>query len=63
MGDEFLMVKDRGRIIMRNMRSIANDLKKDFEFADRTEKAWQERDKGRFETKTKNNFLKELKTC
>ena len=45
------------------MRSIANDLKKDFEFADRTEKAWQERDKGRFETKTKNNFLKELKTC
>ena len=62
-GDEFLMVKDEGRFILKSMKSLATKLKEDLIFAERVEKAWQEYDKGKFETKTKDEFLKELRAC
>ena len=62
-GDEFLMVKDEGRIILKSMKSLASKLKEDLLFAEKVEKAWQEHDKGKFEKKSKDDFLKELKAC
>ena len=62
-GDEFLMIKDNGRIILKNMKNLASDLKNDFVFAEKVEKAWQGYDKGKFENKPKDDFLKELKAC
>lgn len=62
-GDEFLIVKDNGRLIMKNMKTLAQKFKKDLTFAGRVEKAWQEYDNGKFKTKAKNDFLKELKAC
>ena len=62
-GDEFLIVRDEGRIVMKNMKDLANDLKEDMAFATRVEKAWQDYDKGKFVRKTKDDFLKELKLC
>jgi AbrB family looped-hinge helix DNA binding protein len=62
-GDEFLMVKDDERIILKSMSSLASDLKDDLIFAERVDKAWQDYDKGKFKTKTKEEFLKELKSC
>jgi len=62
-GDEFLIVKDNGRIVMKNMKSLAKDLKDDLIFAERVEKAWQDYDKGKFITKSKEDFLKELRAC
>jgi AbrB family looped-hinge helix DNA binding protein len=62
-GDEFLMVKDDERIILKSMNSLASDLKDDLIFAERVDKAWQDYDKGKFKTKTKEEFLKELKSC
>lgn len=62
-GDEFLMVKDDERIILKSMSSLASGLKDDLIFAERVEKAWQDYDKGKFKTKTKEEFLKELKSC
>ncbi len=62
-GDEFLIVKDNGRMILKNMKKVAKDLKEDLAFAERIEKAWKEHDKGKFITKSKNDFLKELRTC
>lgn len=62
-GDEFLMVKDNGRIILKNMRGLASELKEDLIFAERVEKAWKEYDKGGFKTKSKDDFLKELRAC
>ena len=62
-GDEFLMIKDEGRIILKSMKSLASTLKEDLIFAERVEKAWQEHDKGKFETKSKEEFLKELRAC
>ncbi len=62
-GDEFLMVEDQGRIILKNLKEISKDLRDDLLFAEKVEKAWQEYDKGRFITKSKEDFLKELKAC
>lgn len=62
-GDEFLMIKDNGRIILKNMKNLASDLRNDFMFAEKVEKAWQEYDKGKFENKSKDDFLKELRAC
>ncbi|MDD5331578.1 MAG: AbrB/MazE/SpoVT family DNA-binding domain-containing protein [Candidatus Nanoarchaeia archaeon] len=62
-GDEFLMVKDGDRIILKNLKGLASNLKDDLVFAEKVEKAWQEYDKGKFETKSKEGFLKELRAC
>ena len=62
-GDEFLIVEDKGKLIMKNVKDLAHDLKDDLLFAERVEKAWQEHDKGKFVSKTKDDFLKELKAC
>ncbi|RJQ15852.1 AbrB/MazE/SpoVT family DNA-binding domain-containing protein [Candidatus Woesearchaeota archaeon] len=62
-GDEFLMVKDEGRIILKSMKSLASNLKDDLIFAERVEKAWKDYEKGKFETKSKTDFLKELRAC
>ena len=62
-GDEFLMIKDHGRIILKSMKSLAAKLRDDLAFAEEVEKAWQEYDKGKFVTKSKEDFLKELRAC
>lgn len=62
-GDEFLMIKDNGRIILKNMKSLASNLRDDLLFAEEIEKAWQEYDKGKFEKRSKEDFLKELRAC
>ena len=62
-GDEFLMVKDGGRIVLKDMKGLAADLKDDLIFAERVEKAWQDYDAGKFITKSKDEFLKELREC
>ncbi|MFH1053932.1 MAG: AbrB/MazE/SpoVT family DNA-binding domain-containing protein [Candidatus Woesearchaeota archaeon] len=62
-GDELLIVKDNERIIMKNMKKIANNLKQDLIFAEKVEEAWKEYDKGKFISKSKKDFLKELRAC
>ncbi|MBN2052325.1 AbrB/MazE/SpoVT family DNA-binding domain-containing protein [Candidatus Woesearchaeota archaeon] len=62
-GDEFLIVKDDERIIMKSISSLASELKDDLRFAERVDKAWKDYEKGKFKTKTKEEFLKELKSC
>jgi AbrB family looped-hinge helix DNA binding protein len=62
-GDEFLIVKDDNRMILKNIKDVAKDIKEDLIFAERVEKAWQDHDKGKFITKSKEEFLKELRAC
>ncbi|MBI5393490.1 AbrB/MazE/SpoVT family DNA-binding domain-containing protein [Candidatus Woesearchaeota archaeon] len=62
-GDEFLMIKDDGRIILKSMKSLASSIRDDLAFAKEVEKAWQEYDKGKFVKKSKEDFLKELRAC
>ena len=49
--------------LLKNIKDVAQDLKEDLIFAERVEKAWQDYDKGKFVTKSKDNFLKELRAC
>lgn len=62
-GDEFLIVKDNGRIIIKNMKNLAKDLKEDLIFAKKVEKAWQDYDKGKFISMSANKFLEKLSKC
>ena len=62
-GDEFLIVKDDCRMILKNIKDVAADLKADLVFAERVEKAWQDYDKGRCITTSKDDFLQELRAC
>ena len=62
-GDEFLMIKEGGRFILKSMKSLVSTLRDDLVFAKEVEKAWQEYDKGKFERKSKEDFLKELRAC
>ena len=62
-GDEFLMIKDEDRIVLKNMKSVASDLKEDILFSQRIDAAWKEYDKGKFIKKSEDEFLKELRKC
>jgi bifunctional DNA-binding transcriptional regulator/antitoxin component of YhaV-PrlF toxin-antitoxin module len=62
-GDEFLMIKDQGRFILKNMKDIGQELKDDIYFAKRIDQAWKEHREGKFISKSKDDFLKELRSC
>jgi len=62
-GDTFLIVKEDGRLVMKSMKEVAVELKDDLLFAVRVENAWKDREKGKFETRPKDDFLKELRAC
>ncbi len=59
-GDEFLIIKDDERIILKKVDKITEEMKEDLEFARRTEAAWKEIDNGNYTSYTKEEFLKEL---
>jgi bifunctional DNA-binding transcriptional regulator/antitoxin component of YhaV-PrlF toxin-antitoxin module len=62
-GDEFLIVKDDERIIMKNMKKVAESIKDDLIFSERIEKSWNNYKKGKFVSKSKEDFLKNLRSC
>ena len=59
-GDEFLMIKEDGNIILKNVKDLAENLKNDLRFADQVNKAWSRYDKGTFTRMSSNDFLEEL---
>lgn len=62
-GDEFLIVRDNEKMILKNIKHVADDLKKELDFAKRVDKAWADYEKGKFVTKNKTDFLEELEKC
>ncbi|MFH1591594.1 MAG: AbrB/MazE/SpoVT family DNA-binding domain-containing protein [archaeon] len=61
-GEEFLVIKDKRRIVLRSMKSMARDLKDDLQFADKVEKAWQSLSKRKSKKMSKTDFLRELES-
>jgi AbrB family looped-hinge helix DNA binding protein len=59
-GDEFLIVRDSKRFVLRKMEDLAEKVKDDLIFAQRTEAAWQRIKSGKGITMSKEQFLKEL---
>ena len=61
-GDQFLIIKDGSKMILKNLNELSEDLKDEIAFAQRVEKAWVEYENGNFHSKSKDEFLKELET-
>lgn len=60
-GDEFLMVKQDGKLVLKKVEYLAKDLKDDLKFAEDVEKSWKEYEAGQFKSTSKDKFLEELK--
>jgi AbrB family looped-hinge helix DNA binding protein len=59
-GTQFLVVKNSNKIILKRIDELEENMKNDFEFIKRIEIAWKKYEKGKFQTKNKTDFLKEL---
>jgi len=57
-GDRFVIMKRNKQIILQK---ADENIIEDIEFARRTEKAWQDYEKGNFRSMSKEEFLQELK--
>lgn len=62
-GDQFLIIKQGNKFIMKKIKELAKDLKEELEFAQRVEKAWNMYEKGKFKSKPAEKFLEELNKC
>ena len=62
-GEEFLIIKEKDRFIMKKVKSLSKYLKEDLEFARRVDKAWKSYDKGEFKTQSADDFLEDLEKC
>lgn len=62
-GEEFLIIKDHNRLIMKKISEVTEKLKEDLRFAKRVEKAWKAYEKGKFKSLSANKFLEELEKC
>lgn len=60
-GDELLIVKDEGRMILKTSDQITKQMREDLEFAKRTEEAMQRIEKGKGVKMSSENFLKKIK--
>ena len=59
-GDEFLMVKEDNKFILKNVKDLALNLKNDLQFAQHVDDAWNRYDKGKFKSMKSDDFLEEL---
>ncbi len=62
-GEEFLIIKDQNRLILKKITKVTEKLKEDLMFAKRVEKAWKDHEKGKFKSKSANKFLETLEKC
>jgi AbrB family looped-hinge helix DNA binding protein len=62
-GDQFLIIKEDNKFIMKKINELAKDLKQELVFAQRVEKAWNQYEKGKFKSASAKKFLEELEKC
>ena len=59
-GEELLIIKKNGQIIMKKASDSEKNFEEDLEFARRTREAWEAYDRGEFITQDADEFLKDL---
>ena len=62
-GEEFLLIKDQNRIILKKISQVTDKLKEDLRFARHVEKAWIDHNQGKFTKKNAADFLEEIDQC
>lgn len=60
-GDEFIIIKDNNRFILKKASSLNEKMKEDLEFARRTEEAYRRHEAGEFIVMEANKFIQEMK--
>ncbi|MEK6895421.1 MAG: AbrB/MazE/SpoVT family DNA-binding domain-containing protein [Nanoarchaeota archaeon] len=59
-GENLLVIRNKGQIIIKKASNLDKQLKEDLEFAERTEKAWKEIEEGKGVRMSVGDFFKEL---
>ena len=59
-GTRFMVIRDKGLYILKRADKMDAAIASDLEFARRAEKAWGEYRKGKFVSKSKEDFLAEM---
>jgi AbrB family looped-hinge helix DNA binding protein len=62
-GEEFLIIRDHDRIIMKKINELTKEFKEDLKFAQHVEKAWKTYEKTKFKSLSADKFLEELEKC
>jgi len=62
-GEEFLIIRDHDRFIMKKINELSKQFKEDLKFAQRVEKAWKIYEKTKFKSLSVDKFLEELEKC
>ena len=60
-GEEFVIIRDNNRIILKNVKEFDENIKEDLEFAKRTEEAWEQIKAGKGTSMDFDDFIKEMK--
>ena len=60
-GEKLVIIHHGNQLILERVKDLDKNFKEDLEFARRTEEAWRNYEQGKFITRTKEEFLKELK--
>lgn len=60
-GEEFVIIRDGNRIILKNVKDFDENIKEDLEFAKRTEEAWQRIEAGKGIKMDFDDFINEMK--
>ncbi len=60
-GEKVLIVKKGKSIVLKSMRCLSPKVRDDLIFAERTERAWRDYERGKFKTMNADDFLKEIK--
>ena len=60
-GEKLVIMRSGNKILLEKASELSEKLMEDLKFAERTEEAWKRHDRGEFKTRTKEEFLKELK--
>ena len=60
-GDKLIVIRNNDQIILKKANKMDKALKEDLDFAKRTEKAWKNIDKGKYNEYSAEEFLKEIR--
>ena len=59
-GDKLLIIRNKNQILLKKASDLDEQLKEDLEFAQRTEEAWKQIDKGEFISVDSENLFEEM---
>jgi len=60
-GEEFMIIKDDERFVLKKARQLTEQMREDLEFARRTEEAWDEIEEGKYTEYSTEEFFNKIK--